>query len=126
MKGPSGNSGRDVGAAQEARASGYLTAKGWKLLAQNYCTRSGEVDLIFRDPEQTVVFVEVKFRTGTSFGLGQEMVNWSKQKRIAKAALVYLKEKKLTNQNLRFDVIALSPEGVEHIPNAFSPEGYSL
>ena len=117
---------RKVGENHEGRAASYFERLGWDLISRNYSCRAGEVDLIFADREGAIIFVEVKFRSRSDYGLGQEFVDFRKQSRMAKAALFYIKQKNLESRNFRFDVAALSPEGLEHIPNAFSPEGYTL
>ena len=84
----------------------------------------GEIDIVARQ-DATIVFVEVKTRQTEDFGAPQYAVNAAKRKQISKAALSYIREKKLTEQSCRFDVIAVSflPESrkpkVEHIENAF-------
>ena len=117
---------RWVGKKYESAAAAFLKKRGWKLLHRNYSCRLGEVDLIFRDLKGAIVFVEVKFRFSRDFGSGEEFVGAEKQKRLARAALFYIKEKNLEGRDFRFDVAAVSPKGIEHIPNAFSPEGYTL
>ncbi len=114
---------QQIGSLGESEASDYLTKKGWKLLCKNYRTRLGEIDLIFQEPDDTIVFVEVKYRTRSDYGESSEMINGLKQRKIVKAALSYIKERRLHNHFFRFDVIAISPSGLDHIPNAFSAGG---
>ena len=115
-----------IGRANETRAQGYFARRGWKLLHKNYLCKAGEVDLIFEDPEGAVVFVEVKYRASSQYGAAEEFVGLEKQMRTARAAMFYIKQRKLSGRDFRFDVAAVSPQGVAHIPNAFSPEGYTL
>ncbi len=115
-----------VGAERESEAETFFINKGWVLSARNYRTPLGEVDLIFREPDGTVVFVEVKYRTRSDYGSASEMVSVSKQRKVVKAALAFIKREKLHRQCFRFDVAALSPSGLLHIPNAFSPQGYTF
>ena len=117
---------KEIGRQYESEAASYFERKGWQLLARNFSCKLGEVDLIFRDPAGTVVFVEVKFRSRNDFGFGQECVGYKKQAKMAKAALAYIKEKRLSGNPFRFDIASVTPENLEHIPNAFSPEGYTL
>ncbi len=116
----------DIGAARESQAEAFFAGKGWTLAAKNYRTPMGEVDLIFREPDGTMVFVEVKYRASSNYGQGSEMVNGLKQRKIGKAALAFIKEKRLGRSFIRFDVAAISPSGLEHIPNAFAPQGYTF
>lgn len=112
----------NFGKTGEDKAAGFLTANGYKILQKNYRTRIGEIDIVARD-RQTVCFVEVKARTSDKYGLPQEAISKSKQKQIAKAALVFLKENNLLDSFVRFDVVSLlhSKEGekLELIKNAF-------
>ena len=108
----------------ESLAVKHLKARGYKILAQNYRARRGEIDLIARDGE-FVVFVEVKTRRSLKFGLPQAAVTWQKQRQISKVALAYLQAHNLLDAPCRFDVIAihLSPQlellNLEQIESAF-------
>lgn len=115
-----------IGRQRESEALAYFKRRGWRLLERNFLCKAGEIDLILEDPEKTVVFVEVKFRSGTGFGEPQEFVDFRKQARMGRAALFYIKQRRLQGKDFRFDVAAVGPEGVSHIPNAFCPEIYTL
>lgn len=85
----------------------YLQAKGLKLLEKNYATKSGEIDLIMLDGNKTV-FIEVRFRKRTDFGLPEETVTFQKQRKIVKAAQQYLLAKGLIHvSECRFDIVAI-------------------
>lgn len=83
-----------------------LAENGYKILARNYRTGLGEIDIIAKDKD-TICFVEVKARKACRFGLPQEAISGVKQRQIAKAALVFLKEKDLLHKNARFDVVSV-------------------
>lgn len=117
---------RKVGIAHEEQALQFLLKRGWKLLEKNYSCKLGEVDLICLDPADSIVFVEVKYRSSLKYGFPQAAVTTRKTEHIVRAALVYIKEKKLNGRDFRFDVIALLRDQVEHIPNAFSSMSYSF
>ncbi len=117
---------RAAGDIQEARALDHFTALGWSLVRKNYRCKAGEIDLIFKDRQGVVVFMEVKYRSSSGYGTAQEAVDGRKQQRIVKSALYFIKENGLQGRDLRFDVAAMTPAGLEHIPNAFSAEGYSI
>ena len=110
------------GALAEDKAGEFLKTNGYKILHRNYRTKLGEVDIIAKDKD-TFCFVEVKFRSSDKFGKGFEAVNGKKQIQIAKAALSFLKEKKLLDKSARFDVVSLDACGAEEkitlIKNAF-------
>ena len=112
--------------AEESRAAGFFTRKGWNLLARNFSCRTGEIDLIFSDDKNVVVFVEVRYRSGQSHGTAQASISRSKISRIVKTAVFYIKENNLFGRDFRFDVAAVSPEGLDHIPNAFQAGGYTI
>jgi putative endonuclease len=112
---------REAGARAERRAEEFLVGRGLSILARNFRTRFGEIDLVARDGE-TVVFVEVRFRAGTAFGTPQETVTPAKRRRIIRAALAYA-QSRAPDAPLRFDVVAISPRGLEHIPGAFDGTG---
>jgi putative endonuclease len=111
-----------LGKEGERIAEGYLRKKGYTLVERNYRCKGGELDLIVLD-HRVVVFVEVKTRTGHGYGSPFEAVEYHKQKRMIRAAQVFLSEKNLHQRDARFDVVGISwPAGepvVEHIENAF-------
>jgi putative endonuclease len=107
-----------LGRYGEDRAAAYLSGKGYRILERNYSTRSGELDLIALH-EGEVVFVEVKTRTNNAYGAPELAVNARKQGRMVKAALAYMRYKKLHQLPCRFDIVAISGDDVELIRNAF-------
>ncbi len=112
-----------IGQEAEATAVSFLKKKGFKILYKNYRTPVGEIDIIAKEKD-TIVFIEVKARTSTYYGLPKEAVTAKKQQQIIKTALWYLKEKQLHNKSkIRFDVIAIlltnNKTKIEHIKEAF-------
>jgi putative endonuclease len=106
----------------EALAVKHLKKRGYKILCVNYKTPLGEIDIIAKDKE-TLVFVEVKSRSTSSYGSAKQAVTSDKQKRISKNALYYLKTTSQMNARARFDVVAIHSSNetceVEIIKNAF-------
>ncbi len=97
-----------LGKAAESAAAAYLTRQGLALKTQNYHCRWGEIDLIM-DDDQTLVFVEVRYRKNNSFGHALETIDQKKQKKIIKAALHYTQKNHLfDNTDMRFDVVSLT------------------
>ena len=90
-------------------------------LCKNYKRFTGEIDLVAKDKD-TIVFIEVKQRSSFIKGSPSEAVTYTKQKRIIQTALMYLKENRLTNVKIRFDVIAIPGETIKYIRSAFSAE----
>lgn len=110
-----------VGKEGEDAAAKFLVKQGYKILERNYSTRNGEIDLIALH-QATVVFVEVKTRTSDAYGAPELAVNLRKQQRMVKAALSYIKYKKLHQVPCRFDVVAISSSSEKEITvirNAF-------
>lgn len=105
----------------EDQATEFLTRRGYKIIARNYRAVGGEIDLVaYR--QKTLVFVEVKWRASNAFGGPIAAVTATKQRRIVQAALQFVKAKIFPNyENIRFDVICILPDRLEHIENAFYP-----
>ena len=96
---------QETGFSAEARAATFLEEQGLAIVARNYRTRFGEIDLVARDGT-TLVFVEVRSRTPGGFGDAASSITAAKQRRIALAARFYLST--LTREPpCRFDVITL-------------------
>ena len=117
-----------LGQAGEDRAARFLMTQGYRIIERNYRTRSGEIDLIALH-DGAVVFIEVKTRTSDAFGAPELAVNPQKQQRMVKAALGYIKYKKLHQVPCRFDVVAITAAAekeVELIKNAFEMDRTDL
>lgn len=93
------------GAWGESPAAAFLEKNGLKILARNYRTAKGELDLIARDGEN-LVFVEVKTRKNLDFGYPEEAVTPIKIEHLIEAAEAYMLEH-LEEQSWRLDVIAI-------------------
>ena len=79
----------DDGARAEALAADYLAGHGLAVVARNFRTRFGEIDLIARDGD-TLVFVEVRLRTRRTFGGAAASITAAKRARLVAAAQGYL------------------------------------
>ncbi len=111
---------RKIGGRFEQEACRYLQAKGYRLREANFRIRSGEIDLIMEDGD-TLVFVEVKYRSAGTYGRGEEHVDRRKQRTIINVAEYYLLREGLYDRcECRFDVVSINGEGlVTHYENAF-------
>lgn len=109
---------RIVGAKQEQVAGAYLKKMGYEILAYNFQTRMGEIDIIARHGEY-LVFVEVKYRKTASSGHPLEAISIQKQKKISKCALYYMKMYGLEYMPVRFDVVGILGEEIILVQNAF-------
>ncbi|MGB9839909.1 YraN family protein [Thermovenabulum sp.] len=113
-----------LGKAGEDYAKKYLISKNFIILATNYRCKFGEIDIVAKDKENNIVFFEVKARNSDNFGRGFEAVDFFKQQRIRKTALIFLGENKQYFNSIRFDVIdILVSKGktldLLHFENAF-------
>ncbi len=107
-----------TGSAGEAAAANYLISIGWQILATNWETEVGELDIVARDG-QAVVFIEVKTRSSYKFGRPAEAVGRDKQYKLSMMAAQYIKKNRLLNIPARFDVIEVTAYAINHIRNAF-------
>jgi len=107
-----------AGAHAEDQALAWLEGRGLTLVVRNYRCKAGEIDLIMRAADQTLVFVEVRQRRGGAFGGAAASVTRTKQRRLLAAAERYL----LTLERMpacRFDVVAMEGGRLEWLQNAF-------
>jgi putative endonuclease len=93
------------GVEAEELAARYLAGQGLVVVARNFRTRFGEVDVVARDGD-TLVFVEVRARTWSAFGGAAGSVDARKQRRIVAAARQYL-ARLPAEPACRFDVLTL-------------------
>lgn len=111
---------RGVGQAWEDLAAVHLKRAGYRILERNFRCRSAEIDFVAMDGA-TLCFVEVKGRRHSRFGRPEEAVDSEKQRRILRAAEVYLHRK--ADVPVRFDVVAIlgerGSEAVEIFRGAF-------
>lgn len=94
----------ELGKKGEDIAVEFLEKQNYNILDRNFICRQGEIDVIALD-RNYVVFVEIKSRTSTEFGLPSEAVTKTKLKHMVKSAEYYLFVRNLGNANIRFDVI---------------------
>ena len=113
---------RELGRKGEERAVVYLKKRGYYILAQNYHTRYGELDIVCRKGDK-LIFVEVKTRRSTAYGWPEEAITKSKISHLKKAAAIYLDAFEPSFRELRFDVITIlwenDKEQINHIKYAF-------
>jgi len=83
------NDAQRFGRESEAAAARYLQRAGYRVMARNYRTRVGEIDLVAYDGS-VLAFVEVKARRSDRFGAPEAAVTTDKRRRLTKAALAYL------------------------------------
>lgn len=97
------------GRQAEQQALQYLERRGLRLLARNFRSRHGEIDLVMEDAD-TLVFVEVRYRRSQRFGGAVASIDGNKQARLVSTALYYLlRHPGRAQQAARFDVVAVTP-----------------
>ena len=99
---------RATGNAYEQVAAKYLEKQGLQLILSNYHCRLGEIDLIMQD-QDTLVFVEVRYRLRSSFVSPVLSINAAKQQRLIRSAMVFIKHHNLNDKvPCRIDLIGLT------------------
>lgn len=111
----------EAGARAEALAASFLEARGLTILERNWRCRFGEIDLIARDAD-TLVFVEVRARSGGAFGGAAASIDRAKQRKLAAAATLYL-ARVGSSTPCRFDALLVSgARAPEWIRDAFQSD----
>jgi putative endonuclease len=114
---------KNTGNWGEEQALGYLKEQNYTVLATNWRYKKLEIDIIARQKD-TIVFVEVKTRSGDEFGEPESFVSHKKQRFLISAANHYLIEKNI-DLEARFDIISVliinNRTVVKHLPDAFYP-----
>lgn len=113
----------DLGCLGEEMAKKYLKSNGYKIIAEHWTSRIGELDIVAYK-SGFYVFVEVKTRTSLKFGALEETVPFWKQRKLKKTAELFLLRNKIFNLPWQIDVIAilydptLKNANVKHFRNA--------
>ena len=98
---------QSLGKRGEDLACAELEKLGYVILERRFRTRCGELDIVAWDGG-VLVFVEVKARSGSSFGTPLESVTWKKRQRLSQMAAAYLCYKRMAGVACRFDVISVN------------------
>jgi putative endonuclease len=113
---------RERGFEGEDAAARFLEKRGLRVIERQYLKRGGEIDLICKDKD-TWVFVEVKSRHRSTTPSAADALTPNKQRKIVATALMYMKQHRLNDENMRFDVVTIEGGVFEWYPNAFEPPG---
>ena len=111
-----------LGAYGEDRAQRWYLDRGYLLYDRNWRCNDGELDLVLGlvdGPTHTIVFSEVKTRSGLRYGSPFEAVGCDKQRRIRHLAMTWLDAHDVRAHHLRFDVVAVTGGRIEVIEAAF-------
>ena len=101
---------RGRGKIGEDDAVGWLVRQGYRVVERNVVNHAGEIDLVAYE-EKTLCFVEIKARASGAFGPAIAAVDFRKQRRISRAAALYLAMKGPRDVPCRFDVLGLDKAG---------------
>jgi len=113
-----------LGKCGEQMAADYLKNNGYKIMAKNYRTREGEIDLICQK-NSIIHFIEVKTRTSQKFGWPEEAVTDQKMEKIIATAEAYLMENQIDSE-WQIDIISIllnkekRKANIKHIANISS------
>ncbi len=116
-----------IGYFGERESANALRNKGYEIIAANFHSRFGEIDLIAAN-NKYLVFCEVKTRKSKDFGQARESVTYTKQQKTIKTAEFYLLSRKDEKRQPRFDVIEvyykfsddkIVLDEINHIENAY-------
>jgi putative endonuclease len=111
-----------VGAAFETRALEFLQRQRLRFVARNVLCRGGEIDLVMRERDDTLVFVEVRARAQRLYGGATASIGWHKKQRLVLAARHYLARRMSGSRSepaCRFDVIAFEAGRLVWLRDAF-------
>lgn len=108
----------------EELACAYLVQQNYQILERNFTCKQGEIDIIaFDNKNKELVFVEVKSRTSSEYGLPSEAVGKIKKRHVIRVAKYYCYIMNLYNSFIRFDVIEIFLKQnlytLNHIKQAF-------
>lgn len=117
---------RDRGRAFERMAEQYLRQQGCRVLQRNANYRCGELDLVVTDADH-LVFVEVRYRQHRGWGGALESVDWRKQRKLIRAAQLWLlQHPRFNDSTCRFDIVTIdsaeAPVKCVWYKDAFRPE----
>ncbi len=106
---------RTLGDKGEDLAASVLEEKGYSILARNYTTQAGEIDIIAKK-DGTLIFCEVKTRLSDRLGNGRDAVDERKQQKIKRSAQIYLMNTGIPFEYCEFHVMEIS---VGHLEACF-------
>jgi putative endonuclease len=116
----------DLGGRGEDLAAKHLKKLGCTILERQYRDAPGEIDLIAREGS-TIVFVEVRSRSGSDAGTPAETITAAKERTLIRTAEKYLHRRKLDDSPARFDVVSIvwgdGAPRLEHYRDAIRPIG---
>jgi len=103
----------------------YLVRQGFRIIARNWRSGKGELDIVAGDPDGAIAVVEVKTRKDEGFAPATAAMTYHKKKMLIRTAKSFMRQYQISDKPLRFDVITVigSPGGkpqMKHYRNAFT------
>ena len=116
-----------LGNRGEELAASYLRQRGMRILARNYRSPVGEIDIIALDKSNdggTIAFIEVKTRKTDSFAEPASAIDAHKRRQLIRTAQYYLTNHDADDYNARFDIVSIviaddKKPIIQYIPDAF-------
>jgi putative endonuclease len=112
-----------IGAEFEALALDFLRRQRLRLLARNVTCRGGEIDLVMRDRDGSMVFIEVRARAGSRYGGAAASIGVHKRQRILLAARYFLARRGGDAGPCRFDAVVFEGRRLVWLRDAFREDG---
>ncbi|MEJ5173663.1 MAG: YraN family protein [Hydrogenothermaceae bacterium] len=111
----------EIGRLKEDMAVEFLREKGYLIIERNFRKRFGEIDIVAKDGN-CLVFVEVRSRSYDTFGKALESIGVKKRVKLSKIGNYYISQLNQHFDEVRFDVVSITGDEIEHIKNAFEVE----
>jgi putative endonuclease len=119
---------QSLGDFGERTAAAHLEAKGYRIIGRKFRVAEAEIDLVARDPDGLLVFVEVRTRRGAYPGMAALSITRAKARKLLLAAHWYVeRHPDVADEAQRIDVVAIELErggvvrSVEHYEDAVRP-----
>ena len=96
----------ELGKWGEDLAAAYLQDKGYAIIERDWKSGRRDIDIIVKDEDETIVFVEVKTRRNRVFGEPEEAIDYRKMQSLQQAINHYIKFHRI-NSEVRFDIISI-------------------
>lgn len=114
---------QELGELGERIAARWLVWKGWAIRDRRFRNGHRDIDIVAQR-QRLIAFVEVKARSGSTFGDPVEAVHWQKQRELRRSALVWISRHGVRGHEYRFDVVGVlitrAKIRVKHVENAFN------
>jgi putative endonuclease len=109
----------EVGSSNEELAARTLCSLGYAIVERNFRVKTAEVDIVARDGDGVLCFVEVRSRADDHFGNAAETVDHAKRAKVTRGARAFLAARKPVFERARFDVVAITGQRIDVIRDAW-------